>query len=93
VVVYKAFPPNSSSVTIEAGVGEVQVFVGPGKILHVVVPNIRREDVIAMMSTFLSRGNPEIKIELDNLLAESPELTFTLQTGNIKEGTFENEKN
>jgi hypothetical protein len=58
----------------------IQVSIGKGKELTVKVPNIAKDDLAGIISTFFSRGDREAEKKFNGLLSESPSLTLILTT-------------
>ena len=58
----------------------VQLLVGDGKSVEVVVPCVDREDVTDIVSTFFSRDNKDTKAKFQALLKKAGDLTLTITT-------------
>lgn len=57
--------------------GGIQIVVGPGKAVEVIIPNIAVADLAAMADSFFMPDG-DARGRLAALLAESPALTLTL---------------
>ncbi len=58
----------------------IRVVIGKGKSLTVTIPNIEKEDLRDILSTFFSRGDEQAEKKFKSLFKESQSLTVILTT-------------
>ncbi len=56
----------------------IQILVGPGKEVTVTIPNIKRENLESILSTFFGREKPEATKKMHAALDQASEITIIL---------------
>lgn len=58
----------------------IRVEILEHKVMRVTVPNIRRADIVDIISGFFGRGDEAMKKKFQDLLGQSPQITLVMES-------------